>query len=680
MSFFRNKEPLSRWRRRPARWALWLEWAALALERPVNQLIGNARLNPFYHTGPIALFLLLVVGGTGFYLFLFFHYGFDASYEAVAQYDTQFIARTMRAVHRYASGALVITTLLHALRTLFMERFRGQRWLAWVTGMVLTFLIWLAGVSGYWLVWDSRAQLINNGFVRFLERWTPWAADYVVWLAEAELGGKSWPVLLLLLAVHVLLFLVAAGFFWLHIRRLQRPKWLPDLHWMVGISIVLLLAAVLFPLAMLPPADPAQLPAAVSLDPIFLFYLPAVGRAGSWALWSVLGVVTAVALALPWITHDRIKQMPEVPLPKVNILQDRCTGCTKCALDCPFGAIVMVERHDDKPHKFIALEDAALCVSCGICVGSCDEVAVTMGEVRPEWLWDEVALNLTLAQAGTPGRPVKLVFTCERHAAHGARPYLGPTGTDTAVATVPLPCVGALPPDLLPRALVAGAAEVQIIGCPPDDCRSREGNLWAAQRLQRQRVPRLKRAFAQAPITAVWLPPNEFEKALATPPVTTVTGEGQTVPDYMASRRLWPPLTWRNYTVAFGLLLLVLLLQVFLTEVRVSTAGSAQVQVVLPDLAGPLNPDVFAGAAGFGQLILAIDGRVEVFAVEPNSFYITRPLPAGETDLQLYYAGNEPHGRVLLFADRVNLVAGQVLRLPPAESGRLPCTGLVCVK
>ena len=49
------------------------------------------------------------------------------------------------------TGATVLVTLLHFYRMLFMEKFRGPRWLAWLTGVVLTTVIWFAGLTGYWL-------------------------------------------------------------------------------------------------------------------------------------------------------------------------------------------------------------------------------------------------------------------------------------------------------------------------------------------------------------------------------------------------------------------------------------------------------------------------------------------------------------------------------------------------
>ncbi len=407
----------------------------MAIERPANRLIGSTQLNPFYHTGTIAVLLLIIVGVTGFYLFLFFKYGFDASYnDVLTRIEEPFIARTIRAVHRYASGALVITTLLHAYRTLFMARFRGPRWLAWVTGIVMTIFLWIAGVTGYWLIWDARAQLINDSFVNFLQSVTPFAASYMVMVTEMDLSGLSWPLFLAVFAIHVLMFIITAVFFWLHIKRLSRPKWLPPAYWVVGVFVVVMLVGLIFPAGMLPQGDLESLPGPVTIDPLFLFFLPFSGnRLLSTLLWGGLLLLTVGLSFLPWIRPRRRQSSIEQPqgpltLPKVNIIKERCNGCTVCAMDCPYGAIQMVERTDGLPHKYVALEDPNLCVSCGICVGSCDTAAVTMGDIHPAMVWADVSSRLALAKAVHGAEPVKVIFTCERHAAHGAGPYLAHAG------------------------------------------------------------------------------------------------------------------------------------------------------------------------------------------------------------------------------------------------------------
>ena len=61
-----------------------------------------------------------------------------------------------------------------------------------------------------------------------------------------------------------------------------------------------------------------------------------------------------------------------------------------------------------------------MCVSCGICIGSCPPLALTLGDRPPEPLWQE-----TVAKASQHDtHPVRVVFACERHAAQGARTFL----------------------------------------------------------------------------------------------------------------------------------------------------------------------------------------------------------------------------------------------------------------
>ncbi len=667
------------WYNSPPRWAQWLERPFLIIEKLVNRLTGTPQLNPFYHTGTMAVFLLIIVGITGFYLFLFFQYGFTASYQAVNRMEGLFIARTMRAIHRYASGALVITTLLHAFRMLFMVRFRGARWLAWITGVVMTVILWVAGVTGYWLIWDQRAQLITTSFVRALGQTSTLAASFMAWLVRAE-SGRSWPILLTLLGIHVLLFLTTAVFFWLHIRRLSRPRWLPDFPWVAGMGTVLLLGGLLFPAGLLPAADLTHWPQTISIDPVFLFFLPLVGKQTAVFMWGGLLLITAVSLSLPWLLPDKSTQ-------SVHIIKDRCTGCTKCALDCPYQAINMVERQDGKPHKYIAIENPALCVSCGICIGSCDGVAVTLGNTPPEQLWDVVAARLTWAKAFYPGTPIRLVFTCHRHAAHGAQKYLtdltpGRTPTGESLVVVPLPCVGTLPPDLLPRALEMGVTNIQVIGCPPDDCVNREGNLWTAQRLTRQRVPRLKRPFAEAPITTAWVAPNEFDEALTRP-----------LPEYghrLAQRGITHALHWRQFVPAFMLLALVMLTQIWLTDIefRPFPERPSTIEVVLTDVAEPLaHSQTIANMLIQPELVLWLNGhpywqhplkKAQLGNSDAIPVYNTLSVSPGQYHIQLQMQDRATGVTYVLFDDVVSVAAGEIARIT-YENGRFPpCRGNNC--
>jgi NAD-dependent dihydropyrimidine dehydrogenase PreA subunit len=626
-----------------AGWTRALERVALLLERPINRFSGTTQLNPFYHTGTIAFFLLLVVGATGFYLFIFFQYGFDLSYNSILRYDSQFIARFIRALHRYASGALVITTLLHAYRILFMERFRGPRWLAWTTGVAMTIILWAAGVTGYWLIWDERAQLITYGVRDMLG---PWGASFMVLLARAWRTGESWFILFGILVVHVLLFVATAVFFWLHIRRLNRAKWIPEFPWIAGMGVVLVLGSLLFPVRTLPQADFTRLPTEITFDPIFLFYLPTIGNnTAAFLLWGSLFLILLFFSLLPWIPGLQ-KNKP----PKVNVIEEKCTGCTRCAIDCPYKALEMIELPEGSAHKFLAVANPDMCVSCGICIGSCLDDAITLGDTPPRAMWTMVQERIAHAQKRAV-RPddIEVVFACERYVNQGARPFLNRqlddstiTATHENVEVIAVPCSGSIPSDLLTYALEEGAAEVRVLGCPPNDCAHRLGNLWSEQRLTRERPPRLRRKYANVPISAVWLPPDEFKQGLA----ADINAEET---NWLETRRILGVMTWKNFVPAFTMLAVVMLIQIVFSDIMFPAAfatspDKAQVQIILSDMGLPLS-GALNTASDELTLRVEIDGDLlgefpieSATAVRGQPFFAEYPIAGGgEHDIHVYY-------------------------------------------
>ncbi len=546
-----------------------VERFALVFEKPFTRIAGASTLNPFYHTGTLAVFLWLVVAATGVYLTLFYQFGFHAAYDAVSKMESQLLARVVRAVHRYASGTALIASVLHGFRLFFMDRFRGPRWLAWVTGVLMTAVLWLDGVSGYWLVWDQRTQLINESLTSWFARNTPWAAQWVAGLMDAERLDFAWILIALALTLHIALFLAVALFFWWHIMRLNRPRFVPPRYWMIGTALVVVLASALVPAGMLPRATWDRLPGAMTLDPFYLFFVPLELRGLPGWLWiGALGLL-ALATALPWV-------LPRARSATIAIDLNRCNGCTVCATDCPYKAITLAPRPDGK-HKYIAVENPALCVACGICLGSCDSNAITLGTLSPDALLNSLRTRIAHAKANAPASPLKVIVTCERHAAQAARGYTSQTDTtaETQVAVIALPCIGSAPPNLTARALDFGANEVALVGCPPDDCAQREGNTWTAERLTRKRLPRLRPQFVGKPIAGLWLAPDAFADAVRAP----VAADEPTRIAQMTQR-----LTWRNFAPAFALLGVLVLVQVLLTSLpfQAFPSDAVRAQMVLP--------------------------------------------------------------------------------------------------
>ncbi len=495
-----ERNPSVDWRARftPSRRLIGLfERISLAFEKPLNWLINDPRFNPLYHTGTITIFLLIVILLTGIYLTMFYPFGFTFSYLAVSKIEANFIGRIIRALHRYASDAAVIFALLHGWRTFFQDRFRGPRWLAWVTGVGMAFVVWGIGITGYWLIWDNRAQILNESLFDILGTFAggkKFLVDYIV----GEAAGTGWIFMMIMIVLHLGLSALVALFLWWHLQRMSRAKWTPPKYWMAVSIAVLLVAALLFPVGMLPPINPSVLPTQTPTDLFFLFYLSTFLRGPQALFWAVLLAVLAAALALPWLM-PRAKE-----LKPVQVSLPACDGCTLCERDCPYTAIKMVPRTDGAHHKFQAEIDPQLCVSCGVCIGSCPENALTFGDLPLDPFW-----QTTLKQVSEQQK-TKVIFTCERHAMQGA---LNAEGPDTYI--IPMTCIAMANPKLAAQAIEAGAKDVQFIGCPAEDCANREGNVWLQGRVSGERLPKLKPQFIPS-VSAAWVPPTDFKRALQT--------------------------------------------------------------------------------------------------------------------------------------------------------------------
>ena len=56
--------------------------------------------------------------------------------------------------------AFALTMVLHMVRHFAFDRFSGFRAFSWLTGLLLLWLVYVAGVNGYMLPWDRLAQFV----------------------------------------------------------------------------------------------------------------------------------------------------------------------------------------------------------------------------------------------------------------------------------------------------------------------------------------------------------------------------------------------------------------------------------------------------------------------------------------------------------------------------------------
>jgi hypothetical protein len=138
-----------------------LRWLFMRIENVFNVAFGD-KMNPFYHLGTISFWQFWLLVGSGLYLYIFADTGVHDAFESVERitHDQWWAGGILRSIHRYATDGMILTMLLHMLRHFAYDRYRGFRSFSWLTGVALLWLVYIAGVNGFMLVWDKLAQFV----------------------------------------------------------------------------------------------------------------------------------------------------------------------------------------------------------------------------------------------------------------------------------------------------------------------------------------------------------------------------------------------------------------------------------------------------------------------------------------------------------------------------------------
>ncbi len=467
-------------------------------ERLVSAAFGED-LNPLYHLGALSIFFFWIVLVSGIYLFIFFEtsvFGAFQSVEALT-HEQWYVGGVMRSLHRYASDAAVVTMTLHLVREFVHDRYRGFRWFSWLTGVPLIWLVFILGITGYWLVWDKLAQYVaiaSSELLDVLPIFTePMARNF---LTADSVSDRFFTLMAFLHLLGLPVFLLF--FVWFHVLRIARPDVNPPRGLALGTFGALLVLSLVHPAVSHDAADLATVPATLYLDWFYLNIYPILDFWSPLGVWALLGGVTAVLAAAPWLPWQRREPVAVVDL-------GNCNGCGRCFADCPYGAVIMQPRSDGLPFTHEAAVSPDLCASCGICVGACPTAtpfrragALIPGIDLPQLTVGDIRARAVAATEALTGPDRVLVYGC-RHGPDLARIAV------PGVAVQVLPCIGALPPSfidfVLSRDLVDG---VFLTGCREGDCSYRLGIPWTEQRLRGERDPALRARVPRDRIGAYW--------------------------------------------------------------------------------------------------------------------------------------------------------------------------------
>ncbi len=461
-------------------------------------LVFPPEWNPLLNLGALGFFFYWIITASGIYVYAFFDTGVTQAYDSIEYMtrDQWYAAGVMRSLHRYASDGLIVVMLLHFIREFALDRYRGVRWFSWITGVPVLIMVYVAGITGYWLVWDRLAQYVAIVTTEWLDHLPifgePIARNF---LSPDALESRFFS---LMVFMHIAIPLIALILLWMHLQRVSKPRINPPRGLAIGVMASLLVLSLVHPALSQGPADLAKVPGSIGLD---WFYLPLYPILENWpgpVTWSGAGVILVLFCSIPWLPPMRKTQVAEVNL-------ENCNGCTRCANDCPYNAISMRVRSDGLPFESEAVVDPSMCVSCGICVGACPTATpfrrasdLVAGIDLPDGTVADLRQEVEKICQPFKGKNRILMFGCN----HGVS--MSGLKQDN-VRTVSMRCIGQLPPSFIDYVLSKKLADgVVLTGCSENGCHARFGTRWTDARIARERDPQLRRRVPRERLRVVW--------------------------------------------------------------------------------------------------------------------------------------------------------------------------------
>ncbi len=481
------------------------------MEKGFGAIFGTQG-NPFHYLGALTIFFFWVVLVSGIYVFILFETSIFGAFDSVEYmtHEQWYLGGVMRSLHRYASDGAIITLLIHLMGELLRGRFSGVRWYSWLSGILLIWMVFPLGITGYWLVWDQLAQYIAVTSSELLD-WLPIFIEPMVrnFISEESISDRFFTLMAFIHVLGLPLFLVFA--IWFHVLRISRPIVNPPRALAIGTMAMLLILSFIKPAVSQGPTDLSKVTGEVGLDWFYLMVYPLIGDWSMGAVWALLFIPTVFFCLLPFIWPVKKPAAAVISL-------DNCNGCTRCFEDCPYAAVVMQPRTDGLKFKEEAIVDPTLCTGCGICVGACptstpyrQRSELIPGIDLPDLPLSKLREDLLKETEKLKGEDRVVVFGCE----HG--PELNRLKSE-GVGIIKLPCIAMLPPSFIDYVIGRHHAEgVFLTGCSKESCFHRFGVTWMEERLAGERDPYLRKRVPIERIAKCWgekTPKKELDKAI----------------------------------------------------------------------------------------------------------------------------------------------------------------------
>jgi cytochrome b6 len=123
-----------------------------------HKSVPQHRFSIWYFFGGMTLFFFLVQVITGALLLLYYRPSASEAYESVAFIMTRVpFGWLVRSIHSWSANLMVGAAFAHLFSVLFLHAYRRPRELTWITGVLVLFITFAFGFSGYLLPWNELA-------------------------------------------------------------------------------------------------------------------------------------------------------------------------------------------------------------------------------------------------------------------------------------------------------------------------------------------------------------------------------------------------------------------------------------------------------------------------------------------------------------------------------------------
>lgn len=278
-----------------------MRWFFMRIENVFNIAFGD-KLNPFYHLGTISFWQFWLLVGTGLYLYAFAETGIDHAYESVEHitHNQWWAGGILRSIHRYATDGMILTMMLHLLRHFAYDRYRGFRAFSWLTGVALIWLVYIAGVNGFMLVWDKLAQFVVIATAEWFDVLPMFNGTLIRNFLYLESVNSR--LFTLLAFVHIGAPLIVVFIMWIHVQRVPRAHINPPRAIAIAVSLMFVVLSLVKPvLSQGGQADMSVVPTNIAFDWFELPVLALVYVTNPMHLWFWILGITAVLFLAPWL-------------------------------------------------------------------------------------------------------------------------------------------------------------------------------------------------------------------------------------------------------------------------------------------------------------------------------------------------------------------------------------------